>query len=144
MVNRRDLFRLFGAGATVVAVEKGVPLLAEPARLILPASVEPATEVPPVSPREGRLRFVLTERGKWPYASLDVDIAEFAITRQPWDEREIGKGDEFNSIMYPHGFPLAPARRITWMASGSADLGVPDAFVIANFAWDRKNGFVNR
>lgn len=46
-LNRRGLFKgLFGAGATIVAVDNGVPLLAQPAKLVEPAKVEIITAMP--------------------------------------------------------------------------------------------------
>lgn len=40
-MNRRDLLKIFGAGAMVAPVVSGVPILEDTARIILPPTVEP-------------------------------------------------------------------------------------------------------
>ncbi len=113
-MNRRDLFKLFGAGATVVALENGTPLLAEPARLIEPAKVEPVAAMPFSGRFDDLYEIVVFKRDR-PDCCVHIPAATFDI---------LASQPEVKQLVGQYGYPTDVAAfranpTIRWAASGT-------------------------
>ncbi len=94
-INRRDLLKFFGVGATIAPVVGGEPLLLANARLIEPAKIELFTATEADMPRlwADRLRNNPFERlwlARWRHEQAQYHILEHLIGRAPTeDERAV-------------------------------------------------------
>jgi len=121
MDRRGFLQGLFGAGATIVAMEKGTPLIAEPVRLIEPPKIEIIQPPTPLGLPEGMFKMTIewADRGGihktmlFPHnfiANMETDMIDCTTL--------LSNGREYLPIM------LSPGR-IRWTIKGESLAG-PD------------------
>jgi len=126
-MNRRDLFRLFGTGATIVVLDKGVPLLAEPARLIEPAKVEPARFEPTVIGSQGMYEIIVRKKSNHS-RSLLIHTSTFTLKPPQYEIRQL--------VGYRYPVDVVTEVSHTWEASGEMFSDV-DQKVMIEFFYER-------